>query len=375
MTDGAFHDVRYRRYTARVRPMPDISAPVSSRRHEEGLRFVRRMHLPRSLGLALGGVAIGTVLWTRGAHPLAWAALAASALVWPHVAYALGVRSPDPYRSELRSLTVDSALGGAWIAMMQFNLLPSVVLLAMLSMDKMAVGGARFLARTSLALGLACVLVAAVRGFPLRPATGFAEMLGALPLLVAYPMTVGFITYRLARRVRDQNRLLSEISRTDGLTRLLNRRYWEEAVAAEFERCRSGAQRAALLMLDVDHFKAINDRHGHPAGDEVIRRLGAILRDTLRQQDVPGRYGGEEFGIVLPETGAAGAEAIAERVRQRIESTTLSASGIRGTVSIGIAEVDAQDRDYSVWIAHADRALYSAKERGRNRVARYAAAA
>jgi len=355
--------------------MPDTAVPASSRRHEEGLRFVRRMHLPRTLGLAFGGVAIGTVLWTRGAHPLAWAALAASALVWPHFAYALGLRSADPYRSELRSLTIDSALGGAWIAMMQFNLLPSVVLLAMLSMDKMAVGGARFLARTSLALGLACALVAAARGFPVQPYTGFAEMLGALPLLVAYPMTVGFITYRLARRVRDQNRLLSEISRTDGLTRLLNRRYWEEAVAAEFERCQRGGQRAALLMLDIDHFKAINDRHGHPAGDEVIRKLGSILRDTLRQQDVPGRYGGEEFGIVLPDTGAAGAEAIAERVRKRIESTTLTASGIRGTVSIGIAEVDVQDRDYSVWIAHADRALYSAKERGRNRVVRYAPAA
>ena len=138
--------------------MPDHDAPASSRRHEEGLRFVRRMHLPRTVGLALGGVAIGTVLWTRGAHPLAWVALAASALLWPHVADALGLRSADPYRSELRSLTIDSALGGAWIAMMQFNLLPSVVLLAMLSMDKMAVGGARFLARTSLALGLACTL-------------------------------------------------------------------------------------------------------------------------------------------------------------------------------------------------------------------------
>ncbi|HEX2199780.1 MAG TPA: diguanylate cyclase [Burkholderiales bacterium] len=354
--------------------MPDTDA-TSPRRHEEGLRFVRRMHLPRTLGLALGGVAIGTVLWTRGAHPLAWAALAASALAWPHVAYALGLRSADPYRSELRSLTLDSALGGAWIAALQFNLLPSVVLLAMLSMDKMAVGGARFLARTSAVLALACLLVAALNGFAVRPYTSFAEMLGTLPLLAAYPMAVGFITYRLARRVRDQNRLLSEISRTDGLTRLLNRRYWEEAVAAEFERCRRAGGRASLLMLDIDHFKAINDRHGHPAGDEVIRKLASILRDTLREQDVPGRYGGEEFGIVLPDTGAAGAEAIAERVRTRIEASTLSASGIRATVSIGIAALDVEDRDYSVWIAHADRALYSAKERGRNRSVRYTAAA
>lgn len=308
-------------------------------------RFNRR-YTPRTLGLALGAIAIGTVLWTRGAHPLAWAALVLTSLVWPHVAWWLGRRSRDPHRTERRSLMVDSALGGA-----------------------------RFLARSTAALALAGVLVAAANGFEAQPYTGLLEMLGTLPILVLYPMTVGFITYRLARRVRDQNRLLSEISRTDGLTRLLNRRYWEEAVANEFAHCRRNGQRAALLMLDIDHFKAINDRHGHPTGDEVIRKLGTILRDTLRQQDVPGRYGGEEFGIVLPDTGAAGAEAIAERVRKRIEGATLSASGIRATVSIGIAELDAQDREHSVWIAHADRALYAAKERGRNRSVRYQAGA
>lgn len=349
----------------------DVSA--AARRHEEGRRFVRRMYAPRTIGLAMGAIAIGTVLWLRGAQPPAWAALVVSTLVWPHVAYRLGLRSADPYRQELRNLTVDSALGGAWIAGMQFNVLPSVVLLAMLSMDKLAVGGARFLARCSAALALACLLAAAAGGFAMQPRTGFAEMLGALPLLVVYPMMVGFVTYRLARRVRDQNRLLSEISRTDGLTRLLNRRFWDEAVADTFERCRSSGRPASLLMLDIDHFKAINDRHGHPAGDEVIRRLGDILRDTLRQRDVPGRYGGEEFGVVLPDTRAAGAEAIAERVRKRVEGATLSASGIRATVSIGIAELRADERDYAVWIAHADRALYSAKERGRNRSVRYAA--
>lgn len=351
--------------------MSDSGVPISSRRQEEGQRFVRRMHLPRTLGLALGGLAIGAVLWRHGAHPLAWAALVLSALAWPHVAYWLGRRSHDAHRTELRSLMIDSALGGAWIAGMQFNLLPSAVLFAMLSMDKMAVGGTRFLARCTAVLAAACVLVAAANGFAAQPYTGFAEMLATLPVLVLYPMTVGFITYRMARRVRDQNRLLSEISRTDGLSRLLNRRYWEEAVAAEFQRCRRGGHRASLLMLDIDHFKAINDRYGHPAGDEVIRRLARILRDTLRQQDVPGRYGGEEFGIVLADTAIAGAEAIAERLRKRVEGASLSPSGIRATVSIGIAELDPQDREYAVWIAHADRALYAAKESGRNRSLRY----
>jgi diguanylate cyclase (GGDEF)-like protein len=130
-------------------------------------------------------------------------------------------------------------------------------------------------------------------------------------------------------------------------------------------------RRASLLMLDIDHFKAINDRHGHPVGDEVIRSVSAILRDALREEDVPGRYGGEEFGILLPDTPAAGAEVIAERVRSRIEAAVLSRSGLRATVSIGIAELGSEDVEYTVCISHADRALYAAKERGRNRSVRF----
>jgi diguanylate cyclase len=340
-------------------------------RHEQGLRFVRRMYRPRTLGLALGGIAIAGVLLVKDAHPALWLALFLSAIVWPHIALLLGERSPNPYRAELRSLMVDSALGGAWIALMQFNLLPSMVILIMLSMDKMAVGGLRFLGRCTAVLLAACLLTAAASGFEVQPYTSMIQIIGCLPLLVAYPIVVGITTYRLARRVRDQNQLLSEMSRTDGLSGLLNRRYWEEAAAAQFQRCRSTGQPAAVLMLDIDHFKGINDRHGHPAGDDVIRNVAKILRDSLREHDVPGRYGGEEFGVVLPETAAAGAEVIAERVRRRIEAAALAHPGIRATVSVGIAEIESHDADYGAWIAHADRALYAAKERGRNRSVRF----
>ena len=347
------------------------AASDPSRRHEQGLRFVRRMYLPRTIGLALGGVAIAGVLVTNGAHPLLWLALVASAIGWPHLALWLGQRSRNPYRTELRSLMADSALGGAWVALMQFNLLPSVVILIMLSMDKMAIGGLRFLGRCSVALGLACLAASAATGFPVQLYTSMVQIIGCLPLLIAYPMVVGVTTYRLARRLREQNQLLSEISRTDGLSGLLNRRYWEEAVAAEFQRCQRHARAATLLMLDIDHFKAINDRYGHPVGDEVIRKVADILRASLRDEDVPGRYGGEELGILLPDTDAAGAEVLAERVRKRIEAAALSGHGLRATVSIGIAGLDPQDMEYSVWISHADRALYAAKERGRNRSVRF----
>lgn len=335
--------------------------------YDEGLRFLRRMYAPRAIGLALGGVCIGAVLWENGdATPALWTALALSALAWPHMAYWFGRDSGDPYRTELSNLTVDSALGGAWIALMKFNLLPSVLLLAMLSMDKLAVGGPRFLARCTAALAAACAASALLFGFEVKLESSLAQILGSLPLLVIYPLTVGAVSYRLARRVRQQNRLLSEMSRTDSLSGLLNRRSWEDAVSAEFQRCRRGGRPATLLMLDIDHFKSINDRHGHPAGDAVIRSVAAVLRDTLREQDLGGRYGGEEFGIVLPETAAAGARAIAERVRRRIAASGLP-GGVGCTASIGIAELRPRDSDYAEWISRADRALYAAKERGRNR--------
>jgi diguanylate cyclase len=345
------------------------------KRYDEGLRFVRRMYLPRTIGLALGGVAIAGVLLSNGAHALVWLALFLSAIVWPHIALWLGQRSRNAFRTELRSLMVDSALGGAWIALMQFNLLPSVVILIMLSMDKMAVGGLKFLLRCTAVLLMTCLLVSAATGFQVQPYTNMLEIIASLPLLVVYPLVVGVTAYRLARRVREQSQLLSETSRTDGLSGLLNRRYWEEAVASEFDRCKgnvqSNVQTASLLMLDIDHFKTINDRHGHPVGDEVIRSIANILRDSLRADDVPGRYGGEEFGIVLPNTSVAGAEVIAERVRKRIESAALARPGIRATASIGIAQLEDADADYGAWIARADRALYAAKQRGRNRSVRF----
>jgi diguanylate cyclase (GGDEF)-like protein len=122
------------------------------------------------------------------------------------------------------------------------------------------------------------------------------------------------------------------------------------------------------MMIDIDHFKAINDTHGHPAGDEAIRQVARLLRESLRSHDVSARYGGEEFGVVLPGTDARGTAAIAERLRVRIEAATLVPEhGIRGTVSIGVAMFDPQDADHAAWIARADRALYAAKEAGRNR--------
>jgi len=335
---------------------------------EEGQRFARRMYLPRVLGFALGAVCTGGGLWEVGAPLWAWLILAAQCFVWPHFAYPIARSRPDPYRAELHNLIFDSAAGGAWVAAIGFNIVPSAVLVSMLAMDKAAVGGVRFLARCLAAQAACALFVALLTGFELNLSSHRVAELCSLPLLLAYPVTVGYTAYRLARRVRQANDLLSTLSTLDGLTRLPNRISWEQAVANEFQRCRRIGHSAAVMMLDIDHFKAVNDAHGHQTGDAALRAVAAILRDSMRLHDVPGRYGGEEFGVVLPGIDEAGAAAIAERIRRRIEQSVLDdAHGVRVTVSIGYAALEPQDNDHGAWIAHADRALYAAKAAGRNR--------
>ena len=354
--------------------MPEVlpePPSMSSRSRERGLAFARRMHGPRALGLGLGFFCVASVFYQHGAHPIAWAALALNGFVWPHVARLLAVRSPDPYRCELRSLVADSGAGGVWIALMGFNLLPSALLVAMLSMDKISAGGARLFLRAGAVQVACCAAAVLALGPDFRPETTMLNVVASLPLLVAYPIAVGIATFHLSRRLREQNRMLAALSRTDGLSGLLNRISWEQLVYGEMARCRRSRRPAALLMLDVDRFKAINDEHGHPAGDDVIRSVAGILASTLRASDLSGRYGGEEFGVVLPETDGPGAMVIAERIRRRIEAATLGRTVVlQCTVSVGVAEARPDVEDAGDWIARADRALYAAKRLGRNRCVR-----
>ena len=331
------------------------------------------MYVPRIVGYVLGGVCIGGGLWEVGAPAWVWVALALHALAWPHLVYPLALRSRDPYRAELRTLTLDSLWGGVWIAAMQFNAAPSVVIAAVQAMDKAAVGGPRLLGRCLVAQFAGAAMVALL--FRIEPQlllSGTVARLAAAPLLFAFPIMVGLTAWQLSRRVRRQNRELAALSRTDGLTRLPNHTAWLEAVEREFARSKREGVPMAVLMVDLDHFKRINDAHGHPAGDEVLRGVAEMLQDALRQHDVPGRYGGEEFGVLLPGSDLASAEAIAERVRRKIEWASFAGS-LKVTASIGCAAMQASDLFAASLVARADRALYAAKAAGRNRAVRAAA--
>lgn len=172
-----------------------------------------------------------------------------------------------------------------------------------------------------------------------------------------------------------RNRALAEASSLDPLTGLYNRRFVLDSLEAEMNRAvRSGAP-VSVLMLDLDHFKSVNDNHGHAAGDLVLRLVGSVLKENCRVYDVPARYGGEEFCLLLPDTAVENSITVAERIRTRLESKSIAyrdGSTLRITASIGVAALDENDSGeafgHSALIDRADRALYAAKNRGRNRV-------
>jgi len=169
-----------------------------------------------------------------------------------------------------------------------------------------------------------------------------------------------------------KNRVLAEVSARDALTGLYNRWYVMEKIESEMNRSLRHGSPVALLMLDIDHFKRINDSFGHAAGDQVLKSFGQVLRESCRVYDVPGRYGGEEFCIILPETRVGSTTAVAERIRQRLAASRfdIGSDRVAITASIGIAGMEADGGIVSsaALIERADRALYSAKNNGRNRV-------
>ncbi|ONF45072.1 sensor domain-containing diguanylate cyclase [Marinobacter lutaoensis] len=185
--------------------------------------------------------------------------------------------------------------------------------------------------------------------------------------LMVYDVTDIATSKRALERANEQ---LEKLSMTDRLTGLLNRGTWENLVDAEYERFRRYGHTTTLVMFDIDHFKKVNDTYGHLAGDEVIKRTAEVTKRAIRQSDSAGRYGGEEFGIILPETDAEGAYIICERIRETIERSTVktNVADITYTISMGISQLDDRPENYMQWLQRADEALYKAKEGGRNRV-------
>lgn len=174
----------------------------------------------------------------------------------------------------------------------------------------------------------------------------------------------------MAAELQESQRQLAALALTDPLTGLFNRREFMHRMTTELERATRYGHPMVLLLLDLDHFKRVNDNFGHPAGDLLLQNLAQVLRQQLRQGDLVARYGGEEFVALLPETTREAALATAERIRQAVAELVLpvAEAALRVTVSIGCAELAATTTQGEALFAAADRALYRAKAEGRNRV-------
>lgn len=201
---------------------------------------------------------------------------------------------------------------------------------------------------------------------PLVSVSGDVDLVG----VVIYDVT-DIAVSRL--ELESANKLLEVLSRTDRLTGLFNRGHWEECLAREFRRVRRTKGPACMLIFDIDHFKKVNDTYGHPAGDEVIRCVSALLKAAVRETDIAGRYGGEEFVVILIDTAPDGAMIFAERLRATVEASVVKhdQTEIRFTISLGIAELTETEESHKQWIEHADLGLYAAKHGGRNQVVLY----
>ncbi|SDF41301.1 PAS domain S-box-containing protein/diguanylate cyclase (GGDEF) domain-containing protein [Limimonas halophila] len=174
---------------------------------------------------------------------------------------------------------------------------------------------------------------------------------------------------RLQRTKQD----LEELSARDRLTWLYNRGQFETELHAAFKHRERHGGHLAVILLDIDHFKTINDHQGHDTGDAVLRHLAVCIRDSIRASDVAGRFGGEEFALFLPETDIAGARAAAERLRQHIHEHPAEHNGMAVgiTVSMGVSEATDGMPDPEALMKEADLALYQAKEAGRDRIVVY----
>lgn len=330
----------------------------------------RRIYPLRILGMGLGGMVVGVVLWERHASVTAWLVMVLPAFVWPHVAYLITRHSADPYRAETRNLLIDSALAASFVPLMHFNLLPSVLLLTLTMVDKITTGIRGLWARALPAMLVGGLAGAALADLHWAPETSMRVMVACLPVMALHTLSVSMVSYQLIRQSARHNQMLDELRRVDALTGLFGRGHWQEQAEAALRRHHASNEPACMLMLDIDHFKEINDAHGHTVGDEVIRALAHVVRGNVRAGDCAGRYGGDEFAIVLPGMLAKDALAIAHRIREQTEGVRLrSLPGVRITSSIGVAPADHRHSNLRAWIDAADAALYAAKNGGRNRVA------
>lgn len=235
-------------------------------------------------------------LWTQ-------VLLAANAFLWPVAARYRARRSPHPARTELQNLLADSAAGGFWIAQTALSPLTSVTIATILLADRLAAGGFPLMRQAAGVMALMFGATWMALGLPVT-----------LPLISVYVLALSMVSHALSARLREKTRELERFANTDPLLNIANRRRLEHDIDAALQRFHQSEQPAALMFIDIDDFKAANDRYGHEAGDQLLVTFSDILRAATRGGDTVARFGGDEFVVLLPDTSFGRACAVADRI-------------------------------------------------------------
>lgn len=350
----------------------------------------------RTLLFAVLFATLGLHMAGRGYGPLAWALLALQFLAYPHVLYWRARRARDAGRAELDNMVLDTLAFGVWAAVLEFPLWITFILVVGATVNLAVFRGPRGIALAVAAMFGGALLVVAANGWRVSPQTSGPATALSIACVWMYLMLVASGAYSRALKLHEtRERLrageqalqkandalkrqldeihalqlkLSEQANRDPLTGLYNRRYLDSTMAREIARCKREGRPLSLMLIDIDHFKRINDAYGHQAGDAVLKNLAVSLQ--ARATDIACRYGGEEFLLLLPDMPGAVALERAELQRKAFAATTLAFGEfqIRATLSIGIATYPAHGASSEELVRRADQALYRAKAEGRNRV-------
>ena len=332
--------------------------------------------------------------WGKGWSPLLWGAIGLHLLAYPHLVYWRARRSPRSQQAEVDNLTLDCLLFGLLMGALRFPLWIAFTVYIASTMNITISRGWHGLLRSQLAFFGGALATVAVSGWNPSPDTGWPSIWLCVIGNAVYLSCIGVVAHSRNQQLRETREALraGELALTervaeiqalqdklqeqavrDPLTGLFNRRYLESTIVQELARCRREGLPLALVMIDVDHFKRVNDTFGHPAGDRVLKALANRLQQAVRASDSACRYGGEEFILLLPGMDMETARARADRWRQAFSADTVACGDLRiqATISMGIAAFPEHGDSLAALTRCADLALYEAKKTGRDRVVPY----
>lgn len=343
----------------------------SAARINTALRLPKQIYLPRVLGLSLGSLCIGAALRDQSRPDWVWMVLLFGGLIWPHLAYLHSSRAKRPGRAEKSNLMVDAALTSFAMYAIGFSIVPSVIGITLTAMNNLAVGGARLWVSGCVAtlFGIGAGAIALPWAFHLT--SSLLVQAASLSLAAVYLIAFGWTMWCMARHLEKSRDALHTLSETDALSGLKNRGAFEAALQQKFAALQAmhGQSRAALLLIDMDYFKRINDERGHAAGDAVVRAIGLALKSSTRQEDTAARYGGDEFAVVLDQADEPDALAFLDRMKKSIQGMERADPSVTAlSWSTGVALFDPSLPSTDAWVAQADAALYQVKKRGRGGV-------